>query len=101
MIQPRRGRCGTAPLSEDAQFGEKPAQGDNQPALPDRNGSGPQNITALLHEWQAGDRRALDRLIPLVYEELRTMASRHLSRERHGLLQTTALVHEAYARLVD
>jgi RNA polymerase sigma factor (TIGR02999 family) len=59
-------------------------------------------ITGLLHDWQSGDRAALDRLIPFVYEELRVIASRHLSREqRRQAIQTTALVNEAYMKLVD
>ena len=58
-------------------------------------------VTQLLQEWSGGDREALDRLLPLVYEELRQQAARHLRRERPGhTLQTTALVHEAYLRLV-
>jgi RNA polymerase sigma factor (TIGR02999 family) len=58
-------------------------------------------ITALLQEWRRGDRAALDRLTPLVYDELRALARRHLRGERHRLtLQPTALVHEAYLRLV-
>jgi RNA polymerase sigma factor (TIGR02999 family) len=58
------------------------------------------HITRLLHEWQAGDREALDRLVPLVYEELRAIASRQLQREwRHDRLQTTVVVNEAYVRL--
>jgi RNA polymerase sigma factor (TIGR02999 family) len=60
------------------------------------------NISHLLKEWSDGDRRALDKLIPLVYEELRRQAARYLRRERPGhTLQTTALIHEAYLRLVD
>ena len=59
-------------------------------------------ITRLLHDCQTGNREALDRLIPFVYEELRVIASRQLSREpRHGAIQTTALVNEAYLKLVD
>ncbi|MBR9990356.1 MAG: sigma-70 family RNA polymerase sigma factor [Gemmatimonadetes bacterium] len=62
----------------------------------------PHSVTQLLLEWRSGDERALDSLIPLVYEELRRLAGRHLDRERSGhTLQPTALVHEAYARLVD
>ena len=62
----------------------------------------PSDITGLLHQWQDGDREALDRLIPVVYDELRVIASRHLSREwRPDSLQTTALVNEAYLKLVD
>ena len=60
------------------------------------------NITHLLNEWSDGDRRALDKLTPLVYEELRHQASRYLRRERPGhTLQTTALINEAYLRLID
>jgi RNA polymerase sigma factor (TIGR02999 family) len=62
----------------------------------------PTDITGLLQQWQRGDRQALDSLIPAVYDELRVIASRHLSREwRPGSLQTTALVNEAYLKLVD
>jgi RNA polymerase sigma factor (TIGR02999 family) len=58
------------------------------------------DVTRLLHEWKAGDRDALDRLIPLVYPELHALASRQLAREwRHNRLQTTAVVSEAYLRL--
>jgi RNA polymerase sigma-70 factor, ECF subfamily len=60
------------------------------------------NITQLLAAWSGGDRAALDALIPIVYEELRRQASRYLRRERPGhTLQTTALINEAYLRLVD
>ena len=59
-------------------------------------------ITRLLHEWQAGDRAALDQLIPLVYHELHRIAARHMAREgRDATLQTTGLVSEAYLKLVD
>jgi RNA polymerase sigma factor (TIGR02999 family) len=63
---------------------------------------GPQ-ITQILHEWQSGNREALDQLVPIVYRELRAIASRRLGRDRgnNRTLQTTALVHEAYVRLVD
>lgn len=59
-------------------------------------------VTNLLEEWAAGDRNALDRLMPLVYEELRRLAHGKLRHERpdHSL-QTTALVHESYLRLAD
>jgi RNA polymerase sigma factor (TIGR02999 family) len=60
------------------------------------------DVTRLLAEWQAGDQSALDRLMPIVYNELRRIAARYLHSERTGhTLQTTALVHEAYLRLVD
>jgi RNA polymerase sigma-70 factor (ECF subfamily) len=60
------------------------------------------NVTELLLEWQQGDRDALDRLTPLVYDELRRMAHRYVQHEREGqTLATTALVNEAYLRLVN
>src|SRR5215207_9033261 len=60
------------------------------------------DITGLLVAWGGGDREALDRLMPLVYQELRRLARRQMRRERAGdTLQTTALVNEAYLRLVD
>ena len=60
------------------------------------------DITKMLIDWSNGDREALDRLIPVVYAELRRQAARHLRRERAGhTLQTTDLIHEAYLRLVD
>jgi RNA polymerase sigma factor (TIGR02999 family) len=60
------------------------------------------DITGLLDEWGRGERRALDELLPLVYAELRRVAARQLRHERDGhSLQPTALVHEAYLRLVD
>lgn len=59
-------------------------------------------VTALLQAWSAGDTTALDRLIPLVHAELRRLARRYMRRERSGhTLQTTALINEAYLRLVD
>ena len=58
-------------------------------------------VTALLLEWRQGDKAAFDRLVPVVYEELRRVARAHLRGERAHSLQTTALVHEAYLRLVD
>ncbi len=62
----------------------------------------PGEVTGLLAEWQNGDRSALDRMIPLVYNELRAIAGRFLRRDRLSpTLQTTALVHEAYIRMVD
>ena len=61
-----------------------------------------QEITALLKAWGTGDNTALDRLTPLVYDQLRRMARRHMRNERGGnTLQTTALVHEAYLDLAD
>jgi len=63
--------------------------------------SNPPNITQLLAEWQHGDQSALDELYSLVYDELHRLARRYMSRERKGhTLQTTALINEAYVRLV-
>jgi RNA polymerase sigma factor (TIGR02999 family) len=60
----------------------------------------PEQITRILQEWQNGNRQALDRLMPFVYDELRTLASRQLAHEwRHNRLQTTAVVSEAYVKL--
>jgi RNA polymerase sigma factor (TIGR02999 family) len=59
-------------------------------------------VTGLLLAWNGGDPHALDQLVPLVYDELRRLARRYMSRERPGhLLRTTALVHETYLRLID
>jgi RNA polymerase sigma factor (TIGR02999 family) len=59
-------------------------------------------VTHLLHAWRAGDEAALDQVISIVHGELRRIARRHLARERTGhILQTDALVNEAYVRLVD
>lgn len=61
----------------------------------------PPDITRLLVRWQDGDEAALERLSPFIYEELRKLAASHMRRERPGhTLQATALVHEAYLRLV-
>jgi len=60
------------------------------------------DITELLLKWNIGDEKAFESLIPLVYDELRRIASRHLRRESQTrTLQTTALVHEAYLKLID
>jgi RNA polymerase sigma factor (TIGR02999 family) len=62
----------------------------------------PENVTQLLLGWSNGDKEALDQLMPIVYDELRRQAARYLRRERAGhTLQTTALINEAYIRLVD
>ncbi|HET6181038.1 MAG TPA: sigma-70 family RNA polymerase sigma factor [Candidatus Sulfotelmatobacter sp.] len=59
-------------------------------------------VTELLVRWRAGDRDALEQLVPLVYKELRDIARYHLRRERpEHTLQSAALVHEAYLRLLD
>jgi RNA polymerase sigma-70 factor (ECF subfamily) len=62
----------------------------------------PQGVTQLLKAWGNGEQQALDQLIPLVYSELHRLAHRYMGRERSPhLLQPTALVHEAYERLVN
>jgi RNA polymerase sigma factor (TIGR02999 family) len=61
-----------------------------------------QEISQLLRAWSEGDRTALDKLVPLVYDELRRMARRYMNRQQAGhTLQTTALIHEAYLKLID
>jgi RNA polymerase sigma factor (TIGR02999 family) len=65
-------------------------------------GHSPDDISALLRAWSDGDQSALDRLTPVVYDELHRLARRYMKRERPGhSLQTAALVNEAYMRLVD
>src|SRR5947208_2693221 len=62
----------------------------------------PRDVTVLLGDWSRGEQAALNQLLPLVYAELRRVATRQLRNERVGhTLQPTALVHEAYIRLVD
>jgi RNA polymerase sigma-70 factor, ECF subfamily len=62
----------------------------------------PGEVTRLLLAWNSGDKAALERLMPLVYAELRQLAERHFRKERRGhTLQPTAVVHEAYFRLID
>ena len=61
-----------------------------------------EDITGLLVAWSAGDQHAFDKLVPVVYDELRRMARRYMESESAGHpLQATALVHEAYIRLID
>lgn len=62
----------------------------------------PEGVTQLLIDWSKGDQAALEKLMPLVYTELRRLATNYLRRERQGhTLQPTALVNEAYLKLVD
>jgi RNA polymerase sigma-70 factor, ECF subfamily len=65
------------------------------------NQSTDQDITHLLVAWSDGDRSALEQLMPVIYSELKRLARRHLAGERGHTLQATALVHEAYLKLVD
>ena len=72
-------------------------RGDKPPMKP-----APNEITQLLKDWSSGDQAALDRLMPLVYGELHALAHQYMRKEKQGhALQTTALVNEAYLRLVD
>jgi len=65
------------------------------------SGTSSSEITQLLHAWRGGDQFALQKLTPVVYEELHRMARHYMSRERDGYtLQTTALINEVYLRLV-
>ncbi len=62
----------------------------------------PNEVTQLLLAWGQGDASALERLMPVVYDELKRLAHRHMGGERENhVLQTTALVNEAYLRLID
>src|SRR5262249_29184311 len=62
----------------------------------------PGEVTRLLQSWSGGDKEALGKLVPFVYRELRGLAAAYIRRERRDhTLQATALVHEAYLRLVD
>ena len=62
----------------------------------------PQEVTELLQKWSDGDAEALEQLTPVIYAELHRIAKRYMSRERENhTLQTTALVNEAYLRLID
>src|SRR5688572_6969830 len=73
-----------------------------KPSAKPLNKPAPHEITKLLKDWSGGDSTALDRLIPLVYDQLHRLAHQHMRRERAGhLLQTSALINEAYLRLVD
>jgi RNA polymerase sigma factor (TIGR02999 family) len=74
-----------------------PSSAGRPPDAADRGGE----VTALLLRWTSGDAAALERLVPLVYEELRQLARAYLSREQRArTLQPTALVHEAFLRLM-
>ena len=60
------------------------------------------DVTELLQDWSEGDESALERLLPLVYDELHRLAHQHMRREKPGqILQTSALINEAYLRLID
>lgn len=68
----------------------------------DQTGAAKHTITRMLQEWSDGKREVINDLMPLVYDELHRQAKRYLRRERQGhTLQTTALIHEAYLKLID
>src|SRR2546423_2556328 len=93
MIFDKRVRESTGALT----LGSKPCNAWNQLMIPL-----PNEVTQLLINWSKGDKAALDRLIPLVQAELRRLARRFMGRENTGhTLQTSALINEAYIRLVD
>lgn len=70
--------------------------------IPDGTLAGPREVTQLLADWSQGDHAALEKLTPLVYEELRRLAHHHMKGQRPDhTLQTTGLVNEAYLRLAD
>ncbi len=65
-------------------------------------GNSPHDLTLLLQDWRHGNQAALDKLVPLIYAELHRLAHIYMTRERPGhLLQTSALINEAYLRLID
>ena len=72
------------------------------PVAMNRSDPEKQNITEILRQWSGGKQEALDQLMPLVYAELHRQAAQYLRRERaNHTLQTTALIHEAYLKLID
>ena len=73
-----------------------------EPTLPPLLPPSAQAVTRLLSAWREGDSQALESLTPLIYEELRLLAQRYMRRERNShTLQATAVVHEAFVRMVD
>jgi RNA polymerase sigma factor (TIGR02999 family) len=73
-----------------------------RPGQPAGIGASSDDVTQLLRQWRDGNKDALDELFPVVYQELRRLAARYLRRERPGhTLRPTALVHEAFLRLID
>lgn len=75
---------------------------DNASFAPAAGARAPGAVTQLLHSWSQGDEAALNRLLPMVYDELRRLAHRHLRQERTGhTLEGTGLVHEAFIRLAQ
>lgn len=78
------------------------AGSDTRPKPPSDMAVEEHDVTGLLRQWSDGDQQALGDLLPIIYDELRRVAHQYLHRERHEqMLQTTALVHEAYLKLID
>lgn len=76
--------------------------GDSDDGLAGRSRASPAEVTRLLLEWRGGSEAALSELMPIVYEKLRWLSKRYMRRQVPGqTLQTTALIHEAYLKLVD
>src|SRR6266542_7094314 len=98
--QAEPGRTGSAAAERRAELGGRADApcADERPMTAPASGS----VTELLRAWGGGDERALEQLLPLVEAELRRLARGYMARERRGhTLQTTALVNEAFVRLVD
>ena len=94
--------CGGASVSDTLRQQQACARKIGSPMNDPKNDVPPAQVTGLLLAWGNGDEAALEQLIPLVHAELRRIARRHMGHERAGhTLQATALVNEAYVRLVD
>ena len=88
--------------NQDSPVGVDRSTREAGPAPADPARGLPGDVTQLLQRWSQGDEAAFDRMLPMVYDELRHMAQRHLRRERDGhTLQGTSLVHEVYLRLAE
>ena len=96
---------GAATFRRSVQYGlvlRVPPRGPGEPRDPNLPLRSHEQVSLLLRAWTNGDEAALERLTPIIYEELRRLARHYMSRERSGhILQTTALANEAYLRLAD
>jgi len=98
MVAPKQVNTGPKKLSLRCTRNSKIPKGRKLEVNPDS----PADVTKILIDWNAGDTAAPEKLMPVVYEELRRLARSYLARERADhTLQATALVHEAYLRLAD
>src|SRR5438105_2046115 len=103
-ISSRGGRMSSEPESANSAAAGRSSSEPRPARLPAEASAEavPQEVTQLLANWSEGDRAAFEKLIPLVYEELRHLAHRYMEGQRpNHTLQTTALVNEAYLRLAD